>query len=251
MLEQRDKKLQVVTEYVRGNMVPVAEGRKCVDGRYLPYQSRGAIARPGGDAGYVLALLAIDRKKHLGLTPEQCFNAVYKVVAKGNGRFGMHTDHYTDPDGQTHHGLIGCGHLAKAALPRLSKDYEVLSADMERFVEYVRNVAEISPALEMTNLDGNHKESGILIVKSRAYTVSSQNVDSGEMYFVYDEDRDVAFMKLLVSEMGLAGVSFSELKEESNLQLEATLHNLAKGLPIYIVTFEKNRPQVQFSHFVA
>jgi len=40
------------------------------------------IARPGGHCGYVMALLAINRKKNLGLTPEQCFNAVYKVVQK-------------------------------------------------------------------------------------------------------------------------------------------------------------------------
>lgn len=246
-----DVGLAKVNTFVRQNTVTVAEGRKCVDGRYLPYQSRGAIARPGGDAGYVLALLALDRKKHLGMTPEQCFNAVYKVVAKGNGKFGMHTDHYTDPDGQTHHGLIGCGHLAKAASRSFSEEYEVLRKDMERFVEYIRNVADISPALEMVNLEGGHKESGVLVVESRVHTVSSQNVENREMYFVYDEERDTAFLKNLVSEMAIAGVSYAEMKRESDLQLHATLHILARHLPVYIVHFVGNHPQVSFSHFVA
>src|SRR5205814_1274014 len=100
----------------------------------LPSQATGMIARPGGDAGYVMALLALNRKKHLGLTPEQCFNAVYKAIAKQHGRFCMHTDHHVDPDSHTHHGLIGCGHLAKAATDELSKEYEVKSEDVARVV---------------------------------------------------------------------------------------------------------------------
>ena len=76
-----EEKLHTVERYIQASLTPAKDGRKCVDGRYLPNQSAGMISRPGGDCGYVMALLALNSKKKLGLTPEQCFNAVYKAVA--------------------------------------------------------------------------------------------------------------------------------------------------------------------------
>jgi hypothetical protein len=71
------------------------------------------------------------------------------------------------------------------------------------------------------------------------------------MYFIYDQDRDIEFMKQLVSQMNLAGVTFADMKRESDLQLQATLHNLAKGLPLYVVSFSGRQPHVRFSNFIA
>ena len=76
--------LAEVEEYVTKSMVAANKGTKCVDGRYLPEQASGMLARPGADGGYVMALEAVNRKKRLGLTPEQCFNAVFKAVKKLN-----------------------------------------------------------------------------------------------------------------------------------------------------------------------
>lgn len=238
-------------KYILQNIVEAREGRKCVDGRYLPSQGSGMIARPGGDCGYVMALLAVNKKKGLGLTPEQCFNKVYKVVSKvANGHFCMHTDHHTDPDTQHHNGLIGCGHVAKAALKDLSAEYDINSEDVERFVNYARNIADILPSLEMINLEGEHEESGVLVIRSDKYTVNAEDPDLRQMYFVYDEQRDYDYLAYLVKEMAVTGVSFEEMKKESDLQLAATLHNLAKDLPVYNITFNGKTPEVTFASFV-
>lgn len=148
--------LEKTREYVGKNVVKARDGRKCVDGRYLPTQSSGMLARPGGDCGYVMALLAVNKKKNLGMTPEQCFNAVYKVVSRGQSHnFCMHTDSHCDPDAHTHNGLIGCGHIAKASSETLCASYDLECQDVRRFVEYARNIADIEPKIELINLKAN------------------------------------------------------------------------------------------------
>ena len=237
---------QNVEDYLSKNAVRAQAGRKCVDGRYLPHQATGMLARPGGDCGYVMALLAVNKKKNLGMTPEQCFDAVYKAVSQNDGSFCMHTDHHADPDEHTRHGLIGCGHLAKAANADLCKAYAVESEDMKRMIEHARDAAKTASSLEMVNLTGEHAEKGILIVHSDEYTVNAYDSEIGEMYFVYDEDRDIAFMKQLVGELGIDGVSYEDLKQASDTQIQATLHNLAMGLPIYSVMFDDSTPHVSY-----
>lgn len=236
--------------YITKNIVPAQRGRKCVDGRYLPTQASGMIARPGGDCGYVMALLAVSKRKALGLTPEHCFNVVYKIIKEHHDHFCMHTDHNTDPDSNTHRGLIGCGHLAKAAAKNLCSKYDVTSQDITRLVNYARNIAEISAFLEMINLDGEHTETGVLVINSKRYSVNSEDPELKKMYFIYDEERDNDFLKKLVNEMAIPGVTFADMKKESDLQLQATLHNLAAGLPVYSVRFEGEKPIVSFISFV-
>jgi hypothetical protein len=238
-----------VKAYVQQSIVPAHDGRKCVDGRYYPNQGTGMIARPGGDCGYVMALLAASERKGLHLPPEHCFNIIYKIVSKNNG-FSMHTDHACDPDEKTHRGLIGCGHLAKAATKKLSKDYDVKSDDIKRIVLYARNIHEITQNLQMINLNGEHQERGVLVIKSEEYSILADNPTLNQMYFIYDEQRDNAFLKKLVSEIGLAEITYEDLKRESDIQLQATLQNLAAGLPIFEVRFENKEPQITFIDYV-
>ena len=123
-----DKEIHETGLYVQKNTVRARDGRKCVDGRYPPDTAQGMLARAGGDCGYVMALMAINTRKKLQLTPEQCFNAVYKVVSqKMHGAFCIHTDHHVDPDHATqmHQTLIGCGHLLKLHLKAFVSPYDV------------------------------------------------------------------------------------------------------------------------------
>jgi hypothetical protein len=239
--------------YVQKNTVVAKEGRKCVDGRYPPETASGMLARAGGDCGYVMALMAINKKKKLGLTPEQCLNAVYKVISeKMHGAFCMHTDHHIDPTDETtnekmHQTLIGCGHLAKAATQRrLRETYDVHSADVKRIIAYARNLAEIDDNVEMINLNGEHKEQGVLLVNSDSHTVNAMDPKLKAMYFIYDKTRDEAFMKKLVKAMAIPGVTYEDMQNESDIQMHATLHNIAQGLPIYDVTFEDKKPKVSY-----
>ncbi len=244
-------KLSEVTNYITKNIVLAQKGRKCVDGRYLPTQSSGMIARPGGDCGYVMALLAVSKRKALGLTPEHCFNVIYKVIKENNDQFCMHTDHNVDPDSNTHKGLIGCGHLAKAATKNLCSQYDVTSQEVTNLVNYARNVAEINNSLEIVNLEGEHAEAGVLIINNKRYSVNSEDLNLKKMYFIYDQERDNDFLKKLVNEIAIPGVTFADMKKESDLQLQATLNNLAAGLPIYSVEFNGKKPIIAFLSFVA
>ena len=177
--------------YIKENTVAAKAGRKCVDGRYKSTDATGMIARAGGDCGYVMALMAISKKKKLGLTPEQCFNEVYRVIHNTlHGAFCVHTDHHVDPEGTTnsdhvHKTIIGCGHLSKAASQRFLKRYDLENNDVKKIIAYVRNVAEIDKNIAMINLDGEHKEQGVLVIKSNSHTVNA--TDGKHMYFVYDK----------------------------------------------------------------
>lgn len=238
------------TAYVLRNTVRAQDGRKCVDGRYTADTASGMLARPGGDCGYVMALLAINKKKKLGLTPEQCLNAIYKVICnKLDGAFCMHTDHKVDPsenglNDRVHQTVIGCGHLAKATKQLLREPYDVNNDDVKKIIAYAKNLAEVSDNVEMVNLVGDHKEQGVLLIESDAYTVNA--FDGTKQYFVYDKTRDDAFMQKLVKAMQLPGVTFEDMKAESDIQLHATLHNLAKGLPLYQVGFDGKTPSIKY-----
>jgi len=238
--------LEDVATYVKASTVLSQKGTKCVDGRYLPTQAHGFLARPGADGGYVMALEAVNRKLHLGLTPQQCFNLVFKAVIALNGKFYLHTDEYTDPTPYTHTGLIGCGHLAKAGRKGLSWEYDVRSNDVREMVNYARNLCEVSSHIEMITLSGKHTEKGVLLVHSRKNTVLSYNPKRHQMYFIYDVDRDHTFMKKLVETMALEGLTYRDMIREADLQLDATLQNLAVGLPIYEVNFVEDKPSVRY-----
>ncbi|HSA83499.1 MAG TPA: hypothetical protein VLF20_01275, partial [Patescibacteria group bacterium] len=238
--------LEDISTYVKASTVQAQKGTKCVDGRYLPNQGHGMVARPGADCGYVMALEAVNRKKNLGLTPEQCFTAVFKAVTKLNGKFYFHTDEHVDPSPHMHQGLIGCGHLAKAGRKGFSWEYDVRSQDIKQIVHYARNLCEISENIEMTNLTGRHEEKGVLVIDSDKYTILADNPKRHQMYFIYDVKRDRWFMNRLVKEMNLKNVTYDDMVREADIQLEATLQNLAVGLPMYKVTFTGDRPQVAY-----
>jgi len=248
------EELQETTQYVHKNTVLAREGRKCVDGRYPPDTAQGMLARAGGDCGYVMALMAINQKKKLQLTPEQCFNAVYKVISqKMHGAFCIHTDHHADPehDGTTpslHQTLIGCGHLAKAANTQwsLRRPYDVPGKDVQKIIAYAKNLADITDHIEMVNLEGEHAERGVLVIDDTTHTVNAMDPKTRMMYFIYDRKRDEAFMKKLVDVMAIPGVTFEDMKKEADIQLQATLHNLAKGLPMYTVTYKDKQPQISY-----
>lgn len=246
-----EEEMQQTVDYVEKNTVKAQEGRKCVDGRYPPDTARGMLARAGGDCGYVMALMAISRKKKLQLTPEQCFNAVYKVISqKLHGAFCIHTDHHVDPEYEGSHNmhqtLIGCGHLSQAAVWRLSRPYDVQNGDVKKIIAYARNLADISDQVEIVNLEGEHAERGVLIIDDVDHTVNAFDPKLHMMYFIYDKKRDETFMKKLVKAMALPGVTFEDMKKEADIQLQATLHNIAKGLPIYTVSYKNNDPQVTY-----
>jgi virulence-associated protein VagC len=238
-----------VQQFVKENIIPTRDGRKCVDGRYeIATQDSGMIARPAGDLGYVMVLLALSRKLNLGLTPSQVFDAIYQVVTKDGGKFYLHTDHHADPDGSGSNSTedsktkIGCGHAGKAMDPNLAPDYLVDPDEMAELVTYAKQKAEKDPNVLMTNLNKEHDEQGVIVVKGKTRTINPQN-NSGVQYFMYDQDRDEEFMQKLVADLNLEHINYAGFKEISDQQLQATLHNLALGKTIY--QFNADEPEIK------
>lgn len=237
------------TAYVEGHVIDASLGRMCVDGRYK--DGAGMIARPGGDLGYVMVLLAFNRKNNWGFSAQQVVGFVYEYVTRDGGEFFMHTDEHAEHKTKEDPLSIGCGHVALALVEGFAPDYLLDSEDLREALVTLREKQEEWKDIKKVVLEGEHKEKGVLIVESREKTVSPR--DGEEMYFVYDETRDQDFMQGLVDflskEKGL-DVTFDEFKQVSDIQVEATLQKLAPTKPILRVRFEDSSPQFNFEGLV-
>lgn len=236
-MKQVNTTITETATFIKANITKTRMGRKCVDGRYPSSVSIGMIARPGGDAGYVLALLALSEQKGIGLSAGECFSLVYDTV-HSEGHFGMHTDDHSENS-------IGCGHLAKAADDSLCGAYGITSASSRELIAYAKKMVAKKHAIDFVSLPGNHSEKGVLIIDSDTYTVNASD-ENGTMYFIYDRKRDDAFIRSLVKKINRIDITYESLKAISDQQLNATLHLLAKGLPLYTVTFLGETPTVSF-----
>jgi hypothetical protein len=239
--------LQEAKNYVQRATVPAIEGRKCVDGRYQHDQQSGMLARPGGDFGYVMALLAVNNTLKLGLTPRECFEKVYRAVTSDQkGKFGMHTDqHANSEDGHkvkaigVEPTIIGCGHIAKACNEEFSEAYGLEPYELRELVDAARERLHEGGAIDMVTLAGDHAEKGVLIIDSQDSSVDPYDSEQKSMYFIYDRMRDEIFMKKLVETLALQGLTYESLKDAADKQLQTTLRILAPGAPMFVVDFTK------------
>lgn len=227
-----------IKKHIDENTVPVQSGRKCIDGRYLSTEFSGAIARPGGDFGYVMALLDVNFEKGLGLTSEEIADKVYNTISQISRPYHIHTDEHALHDPSL---LIGCGHIVKSTLDSEYANY--FSSAYNSAPEDVKKVLSVTEKhlsedkIDILVLKGEHKEKGVLIVTGTKKTVNQCN--GKEMYFVYDKTRDDAFIDQLVNELGIEGLTAEDLKRSSDKQLNATLELLAKDLPKFIVNVDE------------
>lgn len=239
--------LETALAHVVKNLTPAKEGRKCVDGRYASEgNDQGMIARPGGDFGYVMALLAVNREKQLGLTPEQCVDAVFNAVTVEGNLFYMHTDTHAEHDhGHNDKPAIGCGHIAKALNPELASGYAVPEDDMRKAFAHMQKYLQLKEKVRMTVLEGDHKEQGVLVVDSETRTVKPQNEQDKTMYFIYDKKRDAEYIqKTLIPRLKIQALNGEDFMKAADAQLAATLHNLALGANIYHVGIQNEIPVV-------
>lgn len=223
MTVEEQTALENATRFVRENLVSAVAGRKCVDGRYQ--DSDGMIARPGGDFGYVMVLLALNKAKGFHLTPGQCVEKVYMALGDHNNRFYMHTDTHA----AANHGLPGCGHIAKAMDVKLAESYGLKPMEVQAALMSINLLQRVQNVI----LQGEHREQGVLVITGEKSPVRSQNGE--KMYFIYDQTRDERLMRDLVGRMGIPGLIAEDFIEVSQKQLAATLQQLAKGKPIFEV----------------
>lgn len=224
-----------VEQFVRNNLVPSKKGRRCVDGRYpKDSTSSGTLARPGGDFGHVMALLAVNQSQNLGLTPEECVESVFLAVLEDGSEFSMHTDHHVPfPNEKGTTVQIGCGHVAKAMDQTTNSGYGVNSENVQKALERIQEMIKTGKAVHLDSLDGEHAEKGVLVITGTKMTVDPS--DRRSMYFVYDQIRDVENLRDIVAKINIPGLTTEKFTEATNKQLGATLKNLALGLPQFTV----------------
>lgn len=237
--------LDKVTEFVNRNKVKAKKGFICVDGRYPKGKYSGMMARPGGNFRGILVLLALRSK--LGVTVGKLVDNIIEAVEEMGISFNMHTDHHfkgaSDLEG------IGCGHIAKAAHNETANQYHVKALDVHKALIYLRIKLEGRKYYHLAELNGAHKEKGVLVITGKNYTVNHWDQDKDEMYFVFDKARDEEYQKKLFEafKKRFPKLNYQEFIKYSELQLNATLHNLAKGLSIYEVNLDKKAPEVKFA----
>jgi len=232
---------QAVLEFATLNKVRAKKGFICVDGRYSDPKYAGMLARPGGNFRGIMALLAL--RKKLGLTVGRIVDLAVNAVEEMGVTFNMHTDHHfhKNPDLSD----IGCGHIAKAEDPVHAKEYKVEPRDIHNALVYLRIKLEGRKYYQMVDLEGEHKEKGVLIITGTKNTVNHWDKKHDEMYFVFDKTRDDQYQKKLFESYHISKITFKEFQDMCNLQLNATLKNLAKGLPIFEVNLDNPTPEVK------
>ena len=231
-----------VVSFVTANKVPSRKGFICVDGRYCDKEFAGMMARPGGNFRGIMVLLALREK--LNLTVGRIIDRAVEAVEEMGIPFSIHTD---DHHHSTDLADIGCGHIALAENPEHAKEYRVNHTDVHNALVYLRIKLEGRKYYHVQELDGSHKEQGVLVITGTKNTVNHWDTKRKEMYFVYDKARDEAYLQVLFDHFKdqFPKLTFSEFKEISDLQLNATLHNLAKGLPVFEVNLDSKEPEVQ------
>ena len=232
-----------VRSHVEKNTIEVVPGRKCVDGGYTEVQSPGMIARPGADLGYVMALMLVSKELGLGLTSKDCFDIVYDAVIKNGEKFYIHTDQHSDHG----RGIIGCGHALKSSLPDYSQNYGLNPTEVFEMLTYAVEKAKTDNNIENIHLDREHQELGILRIKGTKKTVNPWDKDDNTMFFVYDEERDNDYLRLLTSAIEKKEITYENLKNASDKQLLATLRILALGKPIFDINLDDGKKEVSFS----
>ncbi len=228
-----------IISYVLKNTTPVTDGRKCVDGRYdSTVDDEGMIAYPGADMGDVMVLLNLNREKNWGFTPEECVQKIFDIATEEEGKFYLHTDYHTAPDGRIGlQGEIGCGHCAKASDPALAPMYQLDVDDMKKALEHVRKLQQDDSAkIINVTLRGGHQEESILVTTSREKTIRPH--DDMHMFFIYDSVRHVDRIHFLVEKLHIDGLTVEDFKRVAEIQLQATLQNLALHKSIYEVDLD-------------
>ncbi len=233
--------LDEVVNFVTNNKVKAKKGFVCVDGRYCGEEFAGMLARPGGNFRGIMVLLALRQK--LNLPVGRIIDRAVDAVEAMGIPFSIHTDsHHLSTDLAD----IGCGHIGLAEQPEHAKEYKVNHVDVHNALVYLRIKLEGRKYYHVQELEGTHQERGVLVISGTKYTVNHWDTKLKEMYFVYDKARDDEYLQVLFDHFKdqFPKLSFSEFKEISDIQLNATLHNLAKNLPVFEVNLDSETPVV-------
>ncbi len=232
-----------VKSFAEANKVAIAEENKisrCVDGRYEGIKNFPMVAKPGGDAGDIMAAFGAINELGLELDGEMIINAVMEAVG-GKEKFAFHTDSHAEHDNA---GCgMGCGHLKKAKLE--PDEYGLKQEQMDFLFNKLPQFLEEGAHQEILN--GDHAETAVLVVDSENFGLKPllHSEDGIQEAFVYHKTLHQEQLDQLAKELQEKLAETGVVREEVELrkaldtafgkQLNATLQRLAKDLPVYTV----------------
>lgn len=222
---------------------------RCIDGRYENDTTLPGLAFPGADAGEFALVCATAATCGLEIELKKTFDALVEVVG-GVKNLRFHTDSHAE-QGKV---LAGCGHIKQ-----IVSDLETYNVTKEQseFITEQFSLAKKAGAKESV-LQGDHKEAAVLFIKGDYGVLPQFRFESREggmevQIFIYHntlvDARHRLFVKKLIEHKALTleGKPLDEehlyalLSEAAEVHLMETAGRLAKGLPIYEVTFSGSK----------
>lgn len=243
-----------IKEFVENNVVKADDsGSECPDGRYTAEQSKGKIRIFGADIGVIMAVRAAINTANKARKTEDRIEAStedlfrkYSLFLKTELGDGAKITFHTDDSGHE----IGCGHIAKAASGDYEEEYGVSASEAQKIWDTTLAFENNGGHTQSQELKGEHKEKGVLLVRSNKYSVNSRDPkqpNSNEMYFVVDTVRTEIFLQKVASNMGIKGVDYDLLSNAYDQQVAVSARLLAPGKPQYSVTFSADgAPKVEY-----
>lgn len=211
---------------------------RCVDGRCAGKDLPPG-ARPGGDAGDLMAVLAALRKLDIGPEiRENVFDLVLQSIG-GPENFYLHTDEH---GGKMIAG--GCGHVSGAFKDPLS--YGLQKDDMDWLEQKLKFLKSIGT--QEVVLQGQHQEGAVIVIESEDFSAYPSG-EAGQA-FIYQRSLHKKALAALAERLKelpeLAKIDSARLTaamtEASETQLAATLKELTKniegGLPLYVAEID-------------
>lgn len=216
---------------------------RCVDGRYVRSFDLAPLAKPGADVGDILMLCAANNEYGLGLDNQKIIEAVIEAVG-GYAQVRFHTDDHAKNEGGM---SFGCGHITQALADQ--NTYGLTDENVKAVIDFLKTVPQKGVVCE--KLEGNHREEAVVVIKRGEWSMAPQSNGESEVrqVFVYHRDLDNKRRKDLVEKLLKylpKNPSYSQehlydiLSQISDNHLLETLSRLAKGLPLFEVSFEKD-----------
>lgn len=200
-------------------------------------QEAGGVAFPGASLGFALVLYAANPV----ISPEGAVNLTGEWEQSRGRKVLLHTD------GHKHENVaqgLGCGFADQAVkntkrfvLPELR---EFSSEDVLKIVNYAIRYAQTPQkpgAAVVTELEGEHIESGIARVWDPRFTIESSDLADSRIQ-VFRDDRGRFYEKLYdftdyARTRGVPDINFENMKKTADAQANATCELLAPGLAVY------------------
>ncbi len=240
---------QQISDLVVANHYPVDPQRKflsrCIDGRYDNNPNLPPLAIPGGDAGELAVVFATGNTYGFEVDGKKTFQTLVEVVG-GVKNTQFHTDSHSEagiPAG-------GCGHLKQMILDPKAYAMEAEQIDL---IKTLLSQAKNKGACE-TILHGEHLEGAVLQVRGKESILPRFTVEAGRgerevEVFVYQASLVDARHRLLAQKLIAnkavklyndldADYLYQAISEVTEDHLMETAKRLAKGLPIYAVSFK-------------